>query len=85
MSNLLNVMLGCFRTLIRQKEALLRRGIGIKVVGKLDMLPLDLQMVARELMEATENCRANISLNIALAYTSREEITNVSLMKLDIL
>ncbi len=76
-SALLSVALERCWTLIRQKEILLRLGIRIKVVGKLSMLPNDLQMGMKQLMEATENSKAELTLTLSMAYTSREEITHV--------
>lgn len=49
--------------------------IRIRIFGKLDTLPLDVQQAANEIMELTKNY-TKYSFNIALAYGGREEIIN---------
>jgi len=50
-----------------------KRKIRIKVIGRLDLLPHDLQESVKDLMKSTEKY-SNYLLNIALAYGGREEI-----------
>lgn len=63
-----------FQRLINEKDKLAEHGVRVNVLGKLELLPADLQ----ELIEtATESTRSNCRcvLNVAFAYTSREEMT----------
>ncbi|MEM0493453.1 MAG: polyprenyl diphosphate synthase [Candidatus Thermoplasmatota archaeon] len=50
-----------------------RNKVRIKVIGRIDLLPHDLQESTKELTEATKNY-SDYHLNIALAYGGREEI-----------
>lgn len=63
-----------FAKLMEEKDKLNERGICIRIVGNMSMLPIDLQQIMAEAILLTkDNCRA--ILNVAFAYTSRDEIT----------
>lgn len=63
-----------FIKLIEEKDKLMERGICIRIVGNLSMLPIDIQKLMAEAMLMTKDNSAAI-LNVAFAYTSRDEIT----------
>lgn len=63
-----------FIKLIEEKDKLMERGICIRIVGNLSMLPIDIQKLMAEAMLMTKNNSSAI-LNVAFAYTSRDEIT----------
>lgn len=63
-----------FAKLMEEKDKLNERGICIRIVGNMSMLPIDLQQIMAEAILLTkDNSRA--ILNVAFAYTSRDEIT----------
>lgn len=64
-----------FARLLEEREKLNERGICIRVIGNLKLLPRDIQKTISEAMLLTKNNNKAV-LNIAFAYTSREEITN---------
>ncbi|KAL7039218.1 hypothetical protein ACKWTF_009833 [Chironomus riparius] len=64
-----------FAKLLEEKEKLRKKGIKIRVIGNLDMLPKDVQKTLAEAMLLTKDNNRSI-LNVAFAYTSRDEITN---------
>lgn len=64
-----------FARLLDEKAKLMDKGIRIRVIGNLKMLPADLQKLFADVMLMTcENSQS--TLNVAFAYTSRDEITN---------
>ncbi|KAG5679639.1 hypothetical protein PVAND_009196 [Polypedilum vanderplanki] len=63
------------RKLLEKEQELHEKGIKVKVIGNLDMLPNDVQKVVADAMLSTKD-NSKLNLNIAFAYTSREEITN---------
>lgn len=63
-----------FTKLIEEKDKLLERGICIRIVGNLSMLPTDIQRQMAEAVLLTKDNKAAV-LNVAFAYTSRDEIT----------
>ncbi|KYN27644.1 PREDICTED: dehydrodolichyl diphosphate synthase complex subunit DHDDS-like [Trachymyrmex cornetzi] len=64
-----------FKGLLEKKEELKDDGVCIRVIGNLSLLPADVRKLFAEIMIATrENNR--IILNVAAAYTSRDEITH---------
>lgn len=63
-----------FGRLMEEKDKLNERGICIRIIGNLAMLPLDLQRNMAEAMLLTQH-NTNAILNVAFAYTSRDEIT----------
>lgn len=64
-----------FGRLMEEKDKLNERGICIRIVGNVSMLPPDLQQVMAEAMLLTQH-NTNAILNVAFAYTSRDEITD---------
>lgn len=64
-----------FAQLLEEKEKLKEKGIKIRVIGNLDMLPKDVQKTLAEAMLLTKDNNKSI-LNVAFAYTSRDEIAN---------
>lgn len=72
---LLNLASEKFDKLIEEKDKLNENGICIRIIGNLEMLPVSLQQkIARAMYVTRMNSRA--ILNVAFAYTSRDEITN---------
>lgn len=64
-----------FQKLLEEKDRLHENGVRIRILGNLGLLPEELQQLMSEAMLMTEQ-NNNLFLNIAFAYTSREEITN---------
>lgn len=64
-----------FAKVLEEKEKLNEKGVKIRVIGNLDMLPNDVQKVVAEAMLLTKDNNKSI-LNVAFAYTSRDEITH---------
>lgn len=64
-----------FQRLIDEKEKLMEHGVHIRIIGNLDLLPLDLRkLMAKAMLITKDNNKA--VLNIAYAYTSTEEISH---------
>lgn len=64
-----------FKRLLEEKEKLMDVGICVRVIGNLSLIPEDLCKLVAEAMTITrENNKA--FLNLAFAYTSRDEITH---------
>lgn len=64
-----------FAKLLEEKDKLAEKGVKIQVIGNLKMLPQKLQKSIAESMLLTKDNNKSI-LNVAFAYTSRDEITN---------
>lgn len=64
-----------FAKLMEEKEKLAEKGVRIRVIGNLKMLPTDLQQSIAEAMLLTKD-NDKSTLNVAFAYTSRDELTN---------
>ena len=60
---------------LARDPAIYRRGVRVKAVGRLDLLPPSTMTVLREAERATANCDA-LMLTIAIAYGGREEIAD---------
>ncbi|CAL4083042.1 unnamed protein product, partial [Meganyctiphanes norvegica] len=58
-----------------EQEKMKEYGVCIRVIGNLDLLPAHVRMGISKAMLATKNNK-RCYLNLAMAYTSREEITN---------
>lgn len=57
-----------------EKDKLNERGICIKIIGNLSLLPIDIQqLMADAILMTKDNSKA--VLNVAFAYTARDEIT----------
>lgn len=63
-----------FAKLMEEKEKLSEKGIRIRVIGNVKLLPIDLQKSIAEAMLLTKD-NDKSTLNVAFAYTSRDEIT----------
>jgi len=62
-----------FKQIFEKDEIIEKYGISVRVLGDINMLPLDLQqMIARAVLKSKNNKRA--ILNVCLAYTSQNEI-----------
>lgn len=64
-----------FEQLLNERDRLHEKGICIRVVGNLKLLPLDMQKTVAEAVLMTKD-NNNAILNVALAYTSRDEIAD---------
>lgn len=64
-----------FKQLLEERDKLHEKGICIRVMGNLELLPKDIQKTIAEAMLLTKD-NNNAILNIAFAYTSRDEILN---------
>ncbi|XP_015176081.1 PREDICTED: dehydrodolichyl diphosphate syntase complex subunit DHDDS isoform X2 [Polistes dominula] len=63
-----------FQTLINEKQKLMENGVCVRIIGNLELLPEDLRKLIAEAMIITKN-NNKAFLNIAFAYTSRDEMT----------
>ncbi|KAM8721102.1 hypothetical protein ACLKA7_007041 [Drosophila subpalustris] len=63
-----------FSKLLEETNRLDEHGIRIRVIGNIELLPADLQRLIATAMLRTEN-NDKLFLNVAFAYTSRDEIT----------
>ncbi|XP_072465564.1 dehydrodolichyl diphosphate synthase complex subunit DHDDS isoform X2 [Notamacropus eugenii] len=64
-----------FSRLMEEQEKLEKHGVCIRVLGDLQLLPLDLQELIAKAVQATRNY-SKCFLNVCFAYTSRHEISN---------
>ncbi|KAM9031956.1 dehydrodolichyl diphosphate synthase complex subunit DHDDS isoform X1 [Sarcophilus harrisii] len=64
-----------FSRLMEEQEKLEKHGVCIRVLGDLQLLPLDLQELIAKAVQATRNYN-KCFLNVCFAYTSRHEISN---------
>ncbi|XP_017029267.1 dehydrodolichyl diphosphate synthase complex subunit DHDDS [Drosophila kikkawai] len=63
-----------FARLLQEVARLEEHGIRIRVIGNIELLPLDLQKLVATAMLSTER-NDKLFLNVAFAYTSHDEIT----------
>lgn len=63
-----------FQKFMEEKDELNRRGICIRMIGNWKLLPNDLQKCMADVMLLTRN-NTKAYLNVAFAYTSRDEMT----------
>ncbi|XP_037025749.1 dehydrodolichyl diphosphate synthase complex subunit DHDDS-like [Bradysia coprophila] len=63
-----------FQKLVDDENKLNERGICVRIVGNLTLLPIDLQSIMAKVMLMTRNNDRAV-WNIAFAYTSRDEMT----------
>jgi undecaprenyl diphosphate synthase len=61
--------------LVSERKEMMEKGICLNVLGQLEKLPEDVQAKARETMADTCN-NTQMTLNLALSYGSRQEITD---------
>ncbi|KAH8411497.1 hypothetical protein KR215_005513 [Drosophila sulfurigaster] len=71
---LFNLARDKFAKLLAEIERLDEHGIRIRVLGNIELLPADLQRLIASAMLRTEH-NDKLFLNVAFAYTSRDEIT----------
>ncbi|CAL1673413.1 unnamed protein product [Lasius platythorax] len=64
-----------FMRLLEEKDKLVEQGVCIRVIGNLSLLPEDMRKLFAEAMIITKN-NNKATLNLAFAYTSRDEITH---------
>ncbi|KAK7871918.1 hypothetical protein R5R35_009723 [Gryllus longicercus] len=64
-----------FKRLLDEREKLMDHGVSVRVIGNLALLPEDLRQLMSEAMILTKD-NNKAFLNIAFAYTSRDEITS---------
>ncbi|CAH0563996.1 unnamed protein product [Brassicogethes aeneus] len=64
-----------FKVLFEEKEKLMEEGVCIRVIGNMDLLPDDIKENIAKTMLLTKNNKT-VFLNVAFAYTSRDEISN---------
>lgn len=64
-----------FKKLLEERDKLHERGICIRIIGNLSLLPKDILKTMAEAVLLTKNNKTAI-LNVAFAYTSRDEMTN---------
>lgn len=64
-----------FAKLMEEKDKFTERGVKIRVIGNMKLLPLDLQKSIADAMLLTKDNDKSV-LNVAFAYTSTDEITN---------
>lgn len=64
-----------FEKLLEEKDKLAERGVKVRVIGNMKLLPQNLQKSIAEAMLLTEKNDKYI-LNVAFAYTSRDEVTH---------
>lgn len=62
-----------FRKLLEERDKLHERGICIRIIGNMNLLPVDIQHCMAEAVLLTQNNK-NAFLNVAFSYTSRDEI-----------
>lgn len=64
-----------FQKLLDERDKLHERGICIRIIGNLSLLPQDILKTMAEAVLLTKDNKTAI-LNVAFAYTSRDEMTN---------
>lgn len=72
---LINLARAKYKRLLEEKDRLMKDGICIRVIGNLSLLPDDIKKMIAEAMLMTKNNKKAI-LNVAFAYTARDEITS---------
>ncbi|XP_029040747.1 dehydrodolichyl diphosphate synthase complex subunit DHDDS isoform X1 [Osmia bicornis bicornis] len=72
---LLNLAEEKFHSLLGEKDKIRKYGLRVRIIGNLSLLPLKLQELIAETMIFTKE-HNKAFLNIAFAYTSRDEITH---------
>lgn len=77
-----NLAIDKFEKLINDLAKLQEHGVRLRVIGNIAMLPLELQKLIAKATLATEN-NDKLFLNVAMAYTARDEMTEAMEMILD--
>jgi ditrans,polycis-polyprenyl diphosphate synthase len=65
----------CKKLIGEEKTFLMEQGIRMRIIGNLQLLPLDLQKIIAELMLVSKDNKS-VTLTLAIAYTSRDEMTS---------
>ncbi|XP_071955958.1 dehydrodolichyl diphosphate synthase complex subunit DHDDS-like [Antedon mediterranea] len=73
--NIMDLAREKFHRLQAKKEQIRKHGVCIRIIGDINLLPPDLQKLAADIVYFSRNNTRAI-LNVCLAYTSRNEITN---------
>ncbi|XP_053967807.1 dehydrodolichyl diphosphate synthase complex subunit DHDDS [Anastrepha obliqua] len=73
-NDLLDLAREKFRKILLEEQKLNEHGVRIRVIGNINLLPEDLQLLIAKAMMLTEH-NDKLFLNIAFSYTSRDEIT----------
>uniref|UniRef100_A0A1B6KAW1 Alkyl transferase n=1 Tax=Graphocephala atropunctata TaxID=36148 RepID=A0A1B6KAW1_9HEMI len=63
-----------FQRLLEEKQKIMENGVRVRVIGNISLLPLDLAKLIAEVELLTKDNNKAI-LNVAFAYTARDEIT----------
>lgn len=71
----LNLAREKFKRLLEEKDKLKENGICVRIIGNMDHIPEDIRRTIAEAVLETRHLDRAI-LNVAFAYTSRDEITN---------
>ncbi|XP_053988524.1 dehydrodolichyl diphosphate synthase complex subunit DHDDS [Hylaeus anthracinus] len=74
-NGLLNLAEQKFRRLLGEKDKAKEYGLCVRIIGNLSLLPQNIQELIAETMICTKD-HTKVFLNIAFAYTSRDEITH---------
>ncbi|XP_076636719.1 dehydrodolichyl diphosphate synthase subunit [Colletes latitarsis] len=74
-NGLLNLAEQRFRNLLDEKEKTKQYGLCVRIIGNLSLLPQNIQELIASAMIFTKD-HTKVFLNIAFAYTSRDEITH---------
>ncbi|XP_062563691.1 dehydrodolichyl diphosphate synthase complex subunit DHDDS [Armigeres subalbatus] len=72
---LMNLAREKFRKLLEERDKLHERGICIRIIGNMNLLPADIQHIMAEAVLLTQHNK-NAFLNVAFSYTSRDEIAH---------
>ncbi|XP_008476993.1 dehydrodolichyl diphosphate synthase complex subunit DHDDS [Diaphorina citri] len=71
-----------FKRLIEEKDKLNEKGIRIRIIGNIELLPSDLIASFKEAMHITKDNTEGF-LNVAFSYTSRDEMVETSRILID--
>jgi len=64
-----------FQRLLDEQDKLMEHGVCIRIIGNLTLIPMDVRkLIAKAMLITRQNDK--VFLNVAFAYTSRDEITN---------
>ena len=74
-NGLLNLAEQKFQSLLGEKDKTTKYGLCVRIIGNLSLLPQNIQELIAETMIFTKD-HNKVFLNIAFAYTSRDEITH---------
>ncbi|KZC10838.1 PREDICTED: dehydrodolichyl diphosphate syntase complex subunit DHDDS [Dufourea novaeangliae] len=74
-NGLLNLAEQKFQSLINEKDKARKHGLCVRIIGNLSLVPQNIKKLIAETMIFTKD-HSKVFLNIAFAYTSRDEITH---------